>query len=68
MDVKCPICDTVNQINYHSPLAKRLRNRRKHLYLCPTCSERIEKKTKMRHATGNFKLYQEKKDDDPYIQ
>ncbi|WP_067839799.1 YlaI family protein [Amphibacillus sediminis] len=67
MDVKCPICDTVDQIDYDSPLAKRLRNRRKHLYLCPSCTERISEKTKKRHATGLFKLYQEQKEDDPYI-
>ncbi|WP_440895178.1 YlaI family protein [Amphibacillus sp. Q70] len=68
MDVKCPICDEVNHIDYNSPLAKRLRNRRKHLYLCPTCDERIGKNTKIRHATGKFHLYEEKKEVDPYIQ
>ena len=68
MQVKCPICDTVDTINTDSPLAKRLRNRRKHLYLCPTCSERIGENTKKRHATGNFKIFKEKKQEDPYIQ
>ncbi|SEN64486.1 Uncharacterized protein YlaI [Amphibacillus marinus] len=68
MDVKCPICDCVDQIDYDSPLAKRLRNRRKHLYLCQACTDRIGKNTKKRHETGAFKLFQEKKEDDPYIQ
>ncbi|MBU5595566.1 YlaI family protein [Amphibacillus sp. MSJ-3] len=68
MDVKCPICDEVSQIDDDSPLAKCLRNRRKHLYLCPTCDERIGKKTRKRQATGKFHLYEEKKEVDPYIQ
>jgi len=68
MDVKCPICDKVSHIDENSPLAKRLRNRRKHLYLCPECDDRIGIKTKARHATGNFRLYEEKKEVDPYLQ
>ena len=68
MDVKCPICDEVSHIDQDSPLAKRLRNRRKHLHLCPKCNERISDKTKARHATGKFRLYEEKKEVDPYIQ
>ena len=48
MDVKCPICDEVSHIDYNSPLAKRLRNRRKHLHLCLECDERIGIKTKER--------------------
>ncbi|SDB87308.1 Uncharacterized protein YlaI [Pelagirhabdus alkalitolerans] len=67
MDVKCPICDKVEQINTDSPLAKRLRNRRKHLYLCSDCSNRIGENTRKRHATGNFHLFKEKKEEDPYI-
>ena len=68
MDIKCPICDKVNQIDNDSPLAKRLRNRRKHLYLCQSCDDRIREKTEARHATGKFRLYEEKKEADPYLQ
>lgn len=68
MEVKCPICDEINQIDNNSILAKHMRNRRKHIYLCPTCDERIAIKTKARHATGKFRLYQEKKEVDPYLQ
>ncbi|MDC3416521.1 YlaI family protein [Aquibacillus salsiterrae] len=57
MRVKCVLCDSIESINSNSLQAKRLRNRRIHMYLCPTCDERIEEKTKKRHATGNFKLY-----------
>ncbi|WP_407268139.1 YlaI family protein [Radiobacillus sp. PE A8.2] len=60
MRVKCVLCDTVNNIDGSSPLAKRLRNRRIHIYMCPICDTRIGDKTKQRHATGNFKLYKEK--------
>lgn len=67
MNVKCPICDNIDNIDADSPLAKKLRNRRKHLYLCPTCTDRIGKKTKLRHATGNFHLYREKRKQDPFI-
>lgn len=67
MNVKCPICDNIDNIDADSPLAKRLRNRRKHLYLCPSCTERIANKTKKRHATGNFKLFKEKSEEDPFI-
>ncbi|MCZ0703974.1 uncharacterized protein YlaI [Natronobacillus azotifigens] len=67
MDVKCPICDSIDTIDTDSPLAKRLRNRRKHLYLCPTCTDRIGKKTNQRHATGKFQLFKENKDEDPFI-
>jgi len=68
MDVKCPICDEIDHIDDNSPLAKRLRNRRKYLYLCLKCAERIGEKTKARHATGKFKFYEDKKEVDPYIQ
>lgn len=64
MQVKCAICDAVESIDDHSLEAKRLRNRRANLYLCKICYERIGKKTKERHASGNFNLYQEKKNDD----
>lgn len=68
MQVKCPICDSIDTIDPDSPLAKRLRNRRKHLYLCPSCSDRIGEKTKKRLATGKFKFYKERKKEDPFLQ
>ncbi|MDC3412788.1 YlaI family protein [Aquibacillus sp. 3ASR75-11] len=64
MRVKCVICDTIENIEKNSLQAKRLRNRRIHMYLCNKCNNRIEKKTKERHATGNFRLYREKKTTD----
>lgn len=44
MRVKCVICDTIENIDDYSPLAKKLRNRPIHTYMCEPCSERIEEK------------------------
>lgn len=61
MRVKCVICDHEENLDDRSLEAKRLRNHRVKLYLCKKCYERIEQKTKKRHASGNFRLYKEKK-------
>jgi uncharacterized protein YlaI len=57
MRVKCILCDIIEKIDDDSPLAKKLRNRPIHTYMCKTCHDRIAEKTKLRHATGKFKLY-----------
>lgn len=67
MQVKCVLCDNVETIDDYSLHAKRLRNRRNQMYLCKKCYERIEYKTNQRHGTGNFRLYEEKKDEDDYL-
>lgn len=67
MQVKCTLCDNIEELEDHTIKAKRLRNRRTYMYLCNTCYERIEYKTKARHATGRFRLYEEKKQQEPYI-
>ncbi|MBP1968234.1 uncharacterized protein YlaI [Virgibacillus natechei] len=61
MQVKCAICDHVEELEDYSLEAKKLRNRRIHMYTCSPCYERIEYKTNQRHATGNFQLYRKKK-------
>lgn len=61
MKVKCPLCDKIEVLDDNSFQAKRLRNRRKHMYLCRECYKRIEDKTNERRATGNFHLYRVKK-------
>jgi len=61
MNAKCAICDAVVVLDQGSFQAKRLRNRQEKMFLCPACSERIEQRTKARHATGQFKLYRNKK-------
>jgi uncharacterized protein YlaI len=66
MRVQCVICDKVETIEDDTLIAKRLRNRPIHTYMCKTCNERIEVRTNARIATGNFKLYQDKKADDSW--
>ncbi|SHF48468.1 YlaI family protein [Ornithinibacillus halophilus] len=67
MQVKCVICDKIEEIDNDSLQAKRLRNRRIHMYLCTPCNERIKEKTILRHSTGKFQLFEEKKNEDEYI-
>lgn len=67
MRVKCVICDKIEQIVDESGLAKRLRNRPIHTYMCNDCHDRIEQKTNERIATGNFRLYRKKKKQDDWI-
>ncbi len=56
MRVKCVLCDKIDQIDNDKPLAKRLRNRPIHTYMCDNCRERITKRTEERLATGSFTL------------
>lgn len=57
MRVKCVICDSINHLDDESPVAKKLRNRPIHTYMCEVCNGRIAKNTEIRLATGNFKFY-----------
>ncbi|WP_313891416.1 YlaI family protein [Psychrobacillus sp.] len=61
MRVKCVICDTINQLSDDLPLAKKLRNRPIHTYMCPTCHDRIKENTDARIATGKFIFYKNSK-------
>ncbi|WP_337020190.1 YlaI family protein, partial [Oceanobacillus massiliensis] len=45
MQVKCSLCDKVEEIEDYSLKAKRLRNRRIYMYLCTPCYDRIEDRT-----------------------
>ncbi|MFZ3579616.1 YlaI family protein [Virgibacillus sp. DJP39] len=67
MQVKCVICDIIESIDDNSLQAKRLRNRRIHMYLCESCYTRIEQKTNERHATGDFQLYRKPKQKEELI-
>ncbi|WP_156290465.1 YlaI family protein [Oceanobacillus salinisoli] len=67
MQVKCTLCDRIDTLMDSTLQAKRLRNRRINMYLCKTCYDRIDAKTKERHATGKFRLYEEKRQDDQFI-
>ncbi|MCR8929313.1 YlaI family protein [Priestia megaterium] len=66
MRVQCVMCDKIETIEDETLVAKRLRNRPIHTYMCNECAERIEKRTKERIATGNFKLYESKKTEEDW--
>ncbi|MEH7222413.1 YlaI family protein [Bacillus sp. JJ1566] len=66
MKVKCVICDKIEDIEDESSLAKRLRNRPIHTYMCTECHDRIETRTQERIATNKFRLYRKKKTDDDW--
>ncbi|MED3660274.1 YlaI family protein [Ureibacillus sp. FSL K6-8385] len=57
MRVQCVLCDAIHELDDDSPLAKRLRNRPIHTFMCPDCHDRITKKTLERLATGKFRFY-----------
>ncbi|MFS0874452.1 YlaI family protein [Solibacillus isronensis] len=57
MRVKCVICDTLHELPNDLPLAKKLRNRPIHTFMCTTCSERISENTHKRIATGKFRFF-----------
>ncbi|WP_270181736.1 YlaI family protein [Alkalihalobacillus sp. CinArs1] len=66
MRVKCVLCDKIESIDSGSPLAKKLRNRPIHTYMCDPCYDRIESRTKERKESGDFKLYHKEETDDEW--
>lgn len=66
MRVKCVICDKIETLKDDSFTAKRLRNRPIHTFMCNICEERITERTKERVATGNFKLYRSRTEEDEW--
>ncbi|KAA6453001.1 DUF2197 domain-containing protein [Bacillus swezeyi] len=62
MRVKCSLCDKIDKIDDDTQIAKRLRNRPIHTYLCDECYVRIKRKTENRIKTGRFKLYPHRKE------
>ena len=57
MRVKCVICDTIHNLDDELPLAKRLRNRPIHTFMCESCETRITANTEARLATGKFRFF-----------
>ncbi|MGQ0440713.1 YlaI family protein [Bacillus sp. B-TM1] len=57
---------TVAEARPDDSAAKKLRNRPIHTYMCMECSERIAERTMERHASGNFRLYRDKKVEDDW--
>ncbi|ANB57562.1 hypothetical protein GFC29_254 [Anoxybacillus sp. B7M1] len=66
MRVKCVLCEQMDTIDDESLLAKRLRNRPIHTYMCEQCHERIAEKTKARLATGKFRIYRSSESHDEW--
>ncbi|MDM5189661.1 YlaI family protein [Bacillus sp. DX4.1] len=66
MRVKCILCDKKEELDDENPIAKRLRNRPIHTYMCMECTERIAERTTERHATGKFNLYRDKTVEDEW--
>lgn len=66
MKVQCVLCDKIDYLDDNDILAKRLRNRPIHTYMCKECHERIKIKTEARLATGRFKINKPKKEDNQW--
>ncbi|MBS4172377.1 YlaI family protein [Bacillus sp. FJAT-49736] len=45
MKVQCILCDKIETIDDDSLIAKRLKNRPIHTYMCDECHDRISEKT-----------------------
>lgn len=57
MRVQCVICDQQSSLEDDCPLAKKLRNRPIHTFMCSDCHDRIKENTEARIASGSFHLY-----------
>lgn len=66
MRVKCILCDKIENIEDFSPLAKRLRNRPIHTYMCEPCNKRIADRTQERMDTGKFTFHKKTKQEDEW--
>ena len=67
MRVKCVLCEKIDKLDDQLPLAKRLRNRPIHTYMCEVCHQRITERTEKRKATGSFKLKHEKHEESEWV-
>ncbi|MGL4520938.1 MAG: YlaI family protein [Bacilli bacterium] len=50
MRVKCALCDTISVLSDENPIAKKIKNRPIHTYMCEPCSARITNTYKERVA------------------
>ncbi|WP_349410362.1 YlaI family protein [Pseudalkalibacillus sp. SCS-8] len=66
MRVKCVLCDKIEKLDDQSPLAKKLRNRPIHTYMCQACHARIKERTEERKASGNFITYSQQAEDEAW--
>lgn len=66
MKVQCILCERPSELEDDSTLAKKLRNRPIHTYLCQSCYDRIKVKTEARLASGSFQLFSYNTQDDDF--
>ncbi|HEX6922863.1 MAG TPA: YlaI family protein [Bacillales bacterium] len=57
MKVQCVLCDKIETLENETPLAKKLRNRPIHTYMCTECDKRISEQTKERFKHKEYKIY-----------
>lgn len=53
----CSLCEKVDELDDDSPLAKKLRNRPIHTYMCEECHQRISERTKERFNHSKYNVY-----------
>lgn len=56
MEVKCSLCESIEELDDESPLAKKLRNRPIHTYMCHECHQRITERTNERFKNTEYKV------------
>ncbi len=57
MKLNCVLCNESHDIDDQTPIAKRLKNRPIHTYMCTKCHDRITEQTIKRWETGKFRVY-----------
>ncbi|HSU80005.1 MAG TPA: YlaI family protein [Candidatus Angelobacter sp.] len=57
MKITCVLCQKKDDIDDQALIAKRLKNRPIHTYMCDSCHDRITEKTLQRLETGQFRIY-----------
>ncbi|WP_083910671.1 YlaI family protein [Salsuginibacillus kocurii] len=59
MKARCVLCDTIDVISDDNPLAKKLRNRPIHTYMCEACHTRITDRTIERTSSDHYRSYKD---------
>ena len=57
MKITCVLCQKKDDIDDQALIAKLLKNRPIHTYMCDSCHDRITEKTLQRLETGQFRIY-----------
>lgn len=57
MKATCVLCQETHEINDQTLIAKQLKNRPIHTFMCKSCHERITERTIKRWETGKYRVY-----------